>query len=98
MNYPLQSEIKDLFPATPEGLKKAKRNSADFFGGYPHFNEQRDAPMMNRRRQPFAIDAKACVVWLENFALVLEPVEALEELKQGFWNYLDIFSAWMINR
>ena len=98
----VQSEIKDLFPTTPEGLEEAKRNSADFFiqicDGYPHFNERRGAPMMNRRHQPFAIDAKARVVWLENFALALEPVEAPEELKQSFWNYLDIFSAWMINR
>ncbi|SFO94401.1 globin [Hydrogenimonas thermophila] len=98
----VQSEIKHLFPTTPEGLEEAKRNSADFFiqicGGYPYFNERRGAPMMGKRHQPFAIDAKARVIWLENFALALEPVEAPEELKQSFWNYLDIFSAWMINR
>lgn len=96
-----QSDIKDLFPPTPQGLAMAKQHSADFFiqicGGHPYFNENRGAPMMAARHQPFRITQKARRIWLESYMIVLKDLEVDESLKQSFWNYLDVFSIWMMN-
>jgi len=99
-----QSDIYALFPQNDTEFTQAKVNSADFFiqicGGPAYFNTNRGAPRMIGRHAPFAIDAKARERWLELY----KPL--LEELKEqgvtatslhSFWNYLDIFSIWMIN-
>ncbi len=95
------SKIKHLFPRTPEAFEKAKEHSADFFiqicGGRPYFNEKRGRPMMVARHAPFKITQEARKIWLESYAIVLEKLDMPEELKQSFWNYLDIFSIWMMN-
>lgn len=95
------SAIKGLFPPSAEGLAMAKKHSADFFiqicGGHPHFNENRGAPKMAARHAPFKITLEARLVWLECYQIVLSKLEAPEELKKSFWNYIDIFSLWMVN-
>ena len=95
------SNIKGLFPPTPEGFEMAKKHSADFFiqicGGPDYFNQSRGAPMMAGRHAAFKITPEARLVWLESYIKVLEPLEMPEDLKQSFWNYLDIFSIWMVN-
>ena len=95
------SNIKGLFPPTPEGFEMAKKHSADFFiqicGGVDYFNQSRGAPMMAGRHAAFKITPEARLVWLESYIKVLEPLEMPEDLKQSFWNYLDIFSIWMVN-
>lgn len=97
----VQSEIKQLFPPVPEVLEIAKKNSADFFvqicGGPKYFNENRGAPRMVARHQKFKIDENARIIWLNLFAEALEETNLDEELKKNFWNYIDIFSIWMIN-
>ena len=96
-----QSDIKGLFPPTPQGLAMAKQHSADFFiqicGGHPYFNENRGAPMMAARHSPFKINQNARRIWLESYIMVLKDLDVDESLKQSFWNYLDIFSIWMMN-
>ncbi|MFW3412199.1 globin [Aliarcobacter butzleri] len=95
------SEIKDLFPKNEEAFALAKQHSADFFiqicGGPDYFNQNRGNPMMVGRHQPFKITPKARLVWLQSYIKVLENIEMPDDLKQSFWNYLDIFSIWMIN-
>jgi len=95
------SQIKDLFPKDDEKFAKAKQNSADFFiqicGGPDYFNQNRGNPMMVARHEPFKITPKARLVWLESYKNALENLELEDELKQSFWNYIDIFSIWMIN-
>ncbi|OCL83660.1 globin domain-containing protein [Arcobacter porcinus] len=97
----VESEIKDLFPPVGRALEMAKKHSADFFiqicGGPKYFNESRGAPMMFVRHQPFKITPEAREVWLKSYIPILENIEIEEELMQSFWNYLDIFSIWMIN-
>ncbi|MFK2823755.1 globin [Arcobacter sp. YIC-80] len=96
-----QSNIKGLFPPTDEGFAKAKEHSADFFiqicGGPQYFNQKRGQPMMAARHAPFKINPEARRVWLESYAMVLAQHDMPEELKKSFWNYLDIFSIWMMN-
>lgn len=95
------SDIKGLFPPTDEGFAMAKKHSADFFiqicGGPKYFNESRGRPMMAARHAPFAITQNARKIWLESYAIVLSQLDMPDELKESFWNYIDIFSVWMMN-
>lgn len=96
-----QSEIKQLFPRIEEALDKAKQRSSDFFiqicGGHPYFNENRGKPMLAKRHATFAITQEARVVWLKCYQEVLSKLELPEEVIQSFWNYLNVFSIWMVN-
>lgn len=96
-----KSEVKHLFPRIEEALEKAKQRSADFFvqvcGGHPYFNENRGKPMMASRHAQFKINAEARIVWLNCYRQVLTDLDISDELKQSFWNYLNVFSTWMVN-
>ena len=96
-----QSNIRGLFPPTDKGFELAKQHSADFFiqicGGPRYFDKNRGAPRMVGRHAPFRITSEARNIWLESYIMVLDKLDMPDELKQSFWNYLDIFSIWMIN-
>lgn len=96
-----KSSISQLFPPEGKALEMAKKHSADFFiqicGGPQYFNENRGAPRMAARHMPFKITPSARLVWLEAYISVLEKLDINEDLKESFWNYLDVFSIWMIN-
>jgi hemoglobin len=101
----LESPIKEMFPDDREEMKKAGQTSADFFiqicGGADYFNQNRGAPQMRGRHAPFAITPHARLHWLVTFEEALQPIikEKLssEENIQSFWNYINVFSLWMIN-
>ncbi|MDD2906778.1 MAG: globin [Sulfurimonas sp.] len=99
-----QSSIAHLFPINAEDFEKAKQHSSDFFiqicGGRAYFNENRGAPQMIGRHAPFRIDATAREIWLELYKPLLEELQkegVTETSLRLFWDYLDIFSLWMIN-
>lgn len=96
-----ESNIKDLFPKNPIALEKAKKNSADFFiqicGGPMYFNKNRGKPQLNRRHLPFKITAEARIEWLNCYKQVLEKMDLPDDVLLSFWNYLDVFSKWMVN-
>jgi len=99
-----QSSIAHLFPINAEDFEKAKQHSSDFFiqicGGRAYFNENRGAPQMIGRHAPFRINATAREVWLELYKPLLEELQkegVTETSLRSFWDYLDIFSLWMIN-
>ncbi len=96
-----ESEIKDMFPKNPIALDKAKEHSADFFiqicGGPQYFNQNRGLPQLNRRHLPFKITAEARIVWLGCYREVLQKLDLPEDIIRSFWNYLDVFSKWMVN-
>lgn len=96
-----QSNIRGLFPPNDKAFEMAKKHSADFFiqicGGPRYFDESRGAPMMAARHSPFAITQEARRIWLESYIMVLGTLDLSDELKESFWNYLDIFSIWMMN-
>lgn len=97
-----KSSIRHLFP---KDMKEASKRSAAFFvfilGGPPLYQQQYGPPRMRQRHMPFAIDENARQVWLTCFKHILEdadkkyhfPMEHME----GFWTFLDRFSAWMVN-
>jgi hemoglobin len=97
----VESEIKDLFPKNPVTLEKAKEHSADFFiqicGGPDYFNQNRGKPQLNRRHVPFKITNEGRIVWLNCYKSVLEKLDLPENVIVSFWNYLDVFSKWMVN-
>lgn len=100
-----QSPIKALFPKEIDIMKEAGQTSADFFiqicGGTPYFNQNRGAPQMGRRHAPFAITPDARLHWLICFEEALQPIidekQSSEENIQSFWDYINVFSIWMIN-
>ena len=100
-----QSPIKELFPKEIDTMKDAGQISADFFiqicGGIPYFNQNHGAPQMGKRHAPFAITPDARLHWLACFEEALQPIiddkQSSEENIQSFWNYLNVFSIWMIN-
>ena len=99
-----ESDIYHLFPQDDAEFAQAKVNSADFFiqicGGPAYFNQNRGAPRMVGRHAPFAIDAKARERWLELYRPLLAELQeqgVTETSLQSFWNYLNIFSLWMVN-
>jgi hemoglobin len=96
-----KSSISDLFPKDDLAFDLVTKHSADFFiqifGGPPYFNENRGKPMLINRHAPFAITPEARVVWLECYCEVLLKLKINEEVVISFWNYLNVFSHWMIN-
>jgi hemoglobin len=100
-----QSPIKELFPKEIDVMKDAGQVSADFFiqicGGTPYFNQNHGTPQMGKRHAPFAITPEARLHWLTCFEEALLPIvedkQSSEENIQSFWDYLNVFSIWMIN-
>lgn len=98
------SDIFHLFPINDEKeLDVAKKHAADFMiqicGGPSYFNDSRGAPQMVGRHAPFRITEKARQRWLECYAMLLPGLrgKASDENIQSFWNYLEVFSQWMVN-
>jgi len=96
-----KSDIKHLFPQDDKAFEQAEKNSADFFvqmlGGPQHYLKNRGRPMMAKRHAPFIIQPKSRIVWLECYQEILPKLDLPEELILSFWNYLNLFSLWMVN-
>lgn len=97
-----QSSIRDMFP---EDMKSASRKSAAFFiglcGGPPIYHQLYGHPRLRQRHMPFPITKDSQVVWLECFKKILqsapEKYQFPKQHLEGFINFLDGFSPWMIN-
>lgn len=96
-----KSEIREMFPQDTAGLERAVKNSSDFFiqicGGPMYFNKNRGRPMMYKRHLPHKITPEAREVWLDCYRQAIEKQNLPEEVALSFWNYLDVFSMWMVN-
>lgn len=96
------SAINHKFPQDDEGFELATRNSAEFFiqicGGPKHYQERRGNPMLKARHNPFTITRAERVVWLTCYQKALAPLQGKlpDEVLQSFWNYIDLFSMWMV--
>ncbi len=97
----VKSPIKHLFPTDEKGLNRAKERAADFFiqicGGPSYFNEKHGNPMLVKRHEPFNITSDGRKVWLDCYRQILPGLEVDEQLILSFWNYLNVFSIWMVN-
>ena len=100
-----ESPIQDIFPQDNEAMKIAGQHSADFFlqicGGPKYFNQNRGAPQMRGRHAPFHITPHARLHWLVTYEEALQPIIqnklSSEKNIQSFWDYLNVFSQWMVN-
>lgn len=96
-----KSEIRHLFPPNGEALEKAKIRSSDFFiqicGGRAWYNENRGKPMLVKRHAVGKITPEARILWLQSYIEVLSKLEIPDIVLQSFWNYLNVFSTWMVN-
>ena len=97
-----QSNVKNLFPEHDEEFELAKKRSADFFiqicGGPAYFNENRGKPLLIKRHQPFTITPEARIIWLQCYKSALSKLTIPEDIIMSFWNYLNYFSNWMVNK
>ena len=96
-----KSEINNLFPKNEKGLNKAKQRSADFFiqmlGGHPYYKKKRGEPKLVDRHMPFKITPTARIIWLKCYQQLLVKLDLPKHAIISFWNYLNVFSVWMIN-
>lgn len=98
-----QSEIRSMFS---DDMAVASERFAAFIvglvGGPPLYVQRHGPPQMRARHLPFAIDAQARDVWLTCFHRILasapEKYGFPEEHLSGFIDFLESFSAWMVNR
>jgi len=99
------SDIAFLFPIfDDEDFAEAQKHAADFLieisGGPDYFTQTRGKHQMVGRHAPFRIDEASRHTWLELYILLLQALEGegiKEEYIKSFWNYLDIYSMWMVN-
>ena len=99
------SDIAFLFPIfDDDDFAEAQKHAADFLieisGGPDYFTQSRGEHQMVGRHAPFRIDENARKVWLELYIPLLEALEKegiKKEYIESFWNYLDLFSMWVVN-
>jgi len=99
------SDIAFLFPVfDDEDFAEAQKHAADFLieisGGPDYFTQTRGEHQMVGRHAPFRIDEKGRKIWLGLYRPLLEALEdegINPEYIESFWNYLNIFSMWMVN-
>ncbi len=99
------SDIAFLFPVNDdEDFEDAKKHAFDFLieisGGPDYFTQNRGDHQMVGRHAPFRIDEDGRRSWLELYIPLLEDLEGegiTPEYIESFWNYLDIFSMWLVN-
>jgi hemoglobin len=97
------SSIRGMFPADlPAASKKIAAFMVGLLGGPPLYRERYGEPMMRARHMKFAINEEARQEWLRCFNVVLTDAPRAynfpEEHLAGFVDFLDGFSAWMVNR
>ncbi|WP_418640671.1 globin [Sulfurimonas sp. ST-27] len=99
------SDIAFLFPVfDDDDFAEAQKHAADFLieisGGPDYFTQSRGEHQMVGRHAPFRIDENARRVWLKLYIPLLNAL-AEEGISpryiESFWNYLDLFSMWVVN-
>jgi len=99
------SDIAFLFPVhDEEDFAEAKKHATDFLieisGGPDYFTQSRGAHQMVGRHAPFRIDEAGRVSWLLLYMPLLEALVyegVTPQYIESFWDYLDIFSMWLVN-
>ena len=99
------SDVAFLFPVhDDDDFEDAKRHAFSFLievsGGPDYFTQERGKHQMVGRHAPFRIDEEGRKEWLRLYIPLLEELvdEGITpEYIESFWNYLDIFSMWLVN-
>ncbi len=100
-----ESDIAFLFPVLDDDdFEEAKKHAFDFLieisGGEDYFTQSRGEHQMVGRHAPFRIDEAARKSWLALYKPLLEELAdegVTPEYIESFWNYLDLFSMWLVN-
>lgn len=99
------SDIAFLFPVHDEDdFAEAQKHAADFLieicGGPDYFTQTRGEHQMVGRHAPFRIDEASRKSWLALYIPLIEPLfeeDLTPEYIESFWNYLEVFSKWLVN-
>lgn len=99
------SDIAFLFPVfDDEDFTEAQKHATDFLieisGGPDYFTQTRGEHQMVGRHAPFRIDEHGRKTWLGLYIPLLEALvdEGVNpEYIESFWNYLNVFSMWLVN-
>ncbi len=93
-----QSSIRGMFP---ENMKASAEKSADFFiqsmGGKPYYSQKYGSPRMRARHLPFTITEGSRQIWVDCFKRAMDELPFPEKYREKFLEYLESFSAWMVN-
>lgn len=99
------SDIAFLFPVNDdEDFAVAQKHAADFLieisGGPDYFTQTRGEHQMVGRHAPFRIEEDGRISWLALYIPLLE--ELVDEgitpaYIESFWDYLNVFSMWLVN-
>ncbi len=95
------SSIKHLFAKDDAEFELSKQHSADFIiqicGGPDYYKQHRGRAAMMDRHTPFAITLEGRKVWLTCYKEALLELDIPENLVLSFWNYINVFSIWIVN-
>ena len=99
------SDIAFLFPVhDDDDFAQAQKHAFDFLieisGGPKYFSDSRGEHQMVGRHAPFRIDEAARRSWLSLYKPLLEELEEegiSPKYIESFWNYLNIYSMWVVN-
>lgn len=95
------SSIKSLFPKEDAEFELAKIRSSDFIiqicGGPDYFNQHRGKPKLINRHSHFSINSEGRLEWLNCYKQALLELDIPENLILSFWDYVNVFSIWMVN-
>lgn len=96
-----ESPLKQMFSEDDSIFEAQKKNSADFMiqicGGPDYYNQNRGKPMLINRHAAFSINVQGRIEWLQCYRQALMELDITDELRFSFWNYLNVFSSWMVN-
>lgn len=96
-----ESSLKHMFSEDDSIFAAQKKNSADFMiqicGGPDYYNQNRGKPLLMNRHAGFSITVEGRITWLSCYRQALLELDIDNEIKYSFWNYLNVFSSWMVN-
>jgi hemoglobin len=91
-----------LRPLYPDDLAPGKRALALFLGQYwggpPHYSEEKGHPRLRMRHAPFPIDGRARDAWLAAMLASVDEAEMPEIARAHMHEYFTMASTAMINR
>lgn len=95
------SKIKHLFAKDDADFELTKQHSADFMiqicGGEDYYHQHRGKPMMIKRHASSQITPEGRIIWLNCYKQALLELDISEKAILSFWNYINVFSSWMVN-
>lgn len=97
------SDIAHFFPQNDEEMNEVKKRNAkyfiEFFGGSKNYSNIPGKTMdLVDMHVDFSITEKARYAWLDIVQILLEELDIEDELKQGFWDTVEGFSKWTVNK